>query len=127
MKASGNGIFLQEFVQLGHTKAANRIVMSYYAWNWFKSLCAVVVWWCKPIIVFSLVKGEQYEYYLISQNLMNSQMWNYRVQAYGVSQPIIMQHLVQIYILLFLLIFKNKQKSFDENSFYSKLSNSLQG
>ena len=36
--------------------------MSYYAWNWSKSLCAVVgvvgvV--CKPIIVFSLVQSEQ--------------------------------------------------------------------
>ena len=36
--------------------------MSYYAWNWFKSL-----WWygggmvCKPILVFSLGQAEQLE------------------------------------------------------------------
>ena len=43
--------------------------MSYYEWNWPKSLCAVGgwVWWvggvgvvCKPIIVFSLVQAEQF-------------------------------------------------------------------
>ena len=46
--------------------------MSYYTWNWSKSLCAVgvvggavgvvggaVVRWFKPIIVFSLVQSEQ--------------------------------------------------------------------
>ena len=32
--------FLQEFVQLGYAEAAYRISMSYYAWNWSKSL-----WW----------------------------------------------------------------------------------
>ena len=57
-------IFFQEFVQLGHSKAVLRISMSFYAWNWSKSLCAVVVggwvvWWFKPIIVFSLVQAEQ--------------------------------------------------------------------
>ena len=36
-------IFFQEFVQLGHSKAVLRISMSYYAWNWSKSLCAVGV------------------------------------------------------------------------------------
>ena len=38
----------------------------YYVWNWSKSLCAGVVvvvwWWLKPIIVFSLVKADQFSF-----------------------------------------------------------------
>ena len=37
--------------------------MSYFAWNWSKSLCVVVVWYgvCKSIIVFNLAQAEQNE------------------------------------------------------------------
>ena len=45
--------------------------MSYYVWNWSKSLCAVRCggWmgglWCKPIIVFSLVQAEQLSIWVV--------------------------------------------------------------
>ena len=39
----GKVIFLKEFVYLGYAKAIHWISMSYYAWNWSKSLCAVGV------------------------------------------------------------------------------------
>ena len=39
----GLSFFVQEYVDLGYPKAVHQISMSYYAWNWSKSLCAV--WW----------------------------------------------------------------------------------
>ena len=65
-------------LKLGYAKAAHRIALSYYAWNWSKSLCAVVWWLCgvawKPIIVFTLDKAEQYLHFSLTEAIFDSQI-----------------------------------------------------
>ena len=59
-------LFFTETVYLCYAKAVYQVLMFYHAWNWLKSLwwcgVVVVVWWLKPILVFSLAKAEQHKY-----------------------------------------------------------------
>ena len=70
--------------------------MSYYAWNWSKSLCGMV-WWFggvvvvwKPILVFSLAQTEQRSSMLIIviniffvQINFSSKSWAYLLTEFG--------------------------------------------
>ena len=46
-----------EILTLIQPKAVCQVSMSYYAWNWSKNLCGmVVVWWCVRLLKLKLNK-----------------------------------------------------------------------